>query len=341
MRAVAILLVVFTHIPMQNFFTQVDNNTFSLQRLFFVLFQNGTVVFVFISGYLFNLLNKNLKYKDYILKKIKYVISPYIIIFTCCLFLRWQINPDNIPLFLRHANPTTTILLSYVFNGWVLVPLWYIPMITLFFIAAPIIKWITNSRHCLLFVLISLAISFVTLRPWENYNPTLSFIHFFGIYLLGCFLAKENSKITFTSNKTTLTLFLLFFLSIIGSYRSLEKINLTSYFELQVIYKEIVIDWMTIQKTILCLILYSISQKKYTKSHWLIKLIADYSFGVFFIHEILIILLFKAWKLMTGVSSTNSITFIPTGFFVFTISILMVHIAKMILKGKSRYVIGC
>ena len=341
MRAVAILLVVFTHIPMENFFIHIEKDTFSLQRLFYALFQNGTVVFVFISGYLFNLLNKTLNYKNYLLKKVNYVILPYIIIFTCCLFFRWLTGIEKIPLFLTYSNHIKTILLSYVFNGWVLAPLWFIPMITLFFITAPIIKFIVDSRYSVFYVFISLIISFGTLRPWASYNPALSFVHFFGIYLLGCFLAKGNADKLFSSNKTTLTLLVLFFVSITESYKILGTYYPTSSLELQIISRKIFIDWMTIQKTILCLLLYGFSQKKYTKSYSLIKLIADYSFGVFFIHGIILAFYLKALKITTEASSTNSITFIPTGIFIFTISMIIVYIAKIILKGKSKYVIGC
>ena len=212
MRAIAILLVVFTHIPMQNFYIDMSENTFSLQRFFYTLFQNGTVVFIFISGYLFYHLNQKLDFKKYIFKKAKYVITPYVIIISCCLSYKYLTHSPGIPLFLLDSGYINSFFLSYIYGGWVLGPLWFIPMIIIFFITSPIIKASVDSKYCFYFLAISLTVSFLTLRPWGNYNPLLSFIHFLGIYMLGCTLAKRNKENkSYSNNFIILLLVSLFF----------------------------------------------------------------------------------------------------------------------------------
>src|SRR5688500_9095908 len=76
-RGAAILLIVGLHACIS-----LKWGDAVLQRkLALVLFNNGTVLFVFISGYLFYHLNKNhFDYVDYLKKKFLYVIIPYLVV---------------------------------------------------------------------------------------------------------------------------------------------------------------------------------------------------------------------------------------------------------------------
>src|SRR5688572_27982578 len=66
---------------------------------FVALFDNGTVLFVFIAGFLFrHLTHDRFDFKDYIKQKTKVVILPYIIVSLPILILRLYLGFGELPL---------------------------------------------------------------------------------------------------------------------------------------------------------------------------------------------------------------------------------------------------
>ncbi|MEZ9855575.1 acyltransferase family protein, partial [Vibrio breoganii] len=182
-RAIAIISVVFTHVEKNTLPSGIVGET-----IYSILF-NGTFYFIFISGYLFYHLKDRFEYKKYLKTKIRNVLSPYIIQYVLVLLLitlfnlyvfssNWVVNWTDLTSrngFIWH------IIVGGAING----PLWFIPMITIFFIVSPLIIRLGKSRYFNIFVVLSLFVSFVTFRPNEYIYPLYMFIHFFGIYLLG------------------------------------------------------------------------------------------------------------------------------------------------------------
>jgi len=76
-RAIAILLIVAGHCVLGLTWGNYKYPLF--KNLFIIILMNGTVLFVFIAGFLFQHLSSNFSYQKYLLKKNKYVILPYII----------------------------------------------------------------------------------------------------------------------------------------------------------------------------------------------------------------------------------------------------------------------
>ena len=81
LRAIAIILVVYAHcaafLPDSRilYITPDEKN---LYRNIFRLFSGGTYIFAFISGYLSYALFRNTPYIEFIVKKIKHILFPYL-----------------------------------------------------------------------------------------------------------------------------------------------------------------------------------------------------------------------------------------------------------------------
>lgn len=134
-RALAIFFIVAGH--------SIDAFTWhskDIERIIRIIFSNGSVLFVFIAGYLFqHLLPKFTPYKYY-KSKITNVIVPYILIsipaiiaFTAFVERQtvWEGFYDN-TIFMQ-------VGLFYL-TGKHLAPLWFIPMISLFYVIAPLLE---------------------------------------------------------------------------------------------------------------------------------------------------------------------------------------------------------
>lgn len=113
-----------------------------------VIIRNGTVYFVFIAGFLFQYLSVKYEYKNYLRKKLDNVIIPYLIIsipavLLCILFGDTDSPVWFVPIF-SQFNVITKIYFLYV-TGAQLFPYFFIPMIVIFYIFAPVFIYI--DRH--------------------------------------------------------------------------------------------------------------------------------------------------------------------------------------------------
>ena len=129
-RGIAIFFVMFSHII----------SIQSMGRLGGYLYYfvgDATTWFVFISGYLFYYLEvNNFKYADYLWKKLKYVILPYLILSIPVIFF-WISISQNL---LYGLTPLKFMLWSLLAGGIAVGPMWFIPMIALFFIFTPVFR---------------------------------------------------------------------------------------------------------------------------------------------------------------------------------------------------------
>ena len=88
-------------------------------------------------------------------------------------------------------DPLPCSLWSLIVGGPVIGPMWFIPMIAIFFLAFPLFHRIGSSSLQYLVVMAALAFSLYSARPLDNMNPFLSFVNFSGFYILGV-VASSN-----------------------------------------------------------------------------------------------------------------------------------------------------
>lgn len=198
-RALAILFIVGGHCI--DFFNWSDNSE-TTERLLRIFISNGSVLFVFIAGYLFQHLAIKFQFKKYYVSKLRNVILPYflvsipaIIIFV--FFMQretvWQGFYDNPPLLQG---------VYFYLTGMHLAPLWFVPMISLFYIISPILVIADKKQYFYWVLPITILISCLVSRGL----PHQSFIHFFSVYLFGMYFSHYKTQLNATISKTGILL---------------------------------------------------------------------------------------------------------------------------------------
>ena len=345
-RGIAILFIVLGH--------AIDVSNPFIHRVFMELFAHGTIMFLFISGFLFEYLSKEFNYKIYLKKKLFNVILPYLII-----------SIPGIIYCLSHINifseykPITQIIL-YLITGIIHnPPTWYIPLITLYFIASKGLLFL-KTKHILYKMLPFFALFTILIqRPQYGDNMCSDMtifhkyfvliyillliivtLHFLFIYVLGMYYSSNKIKIKYLYKNRLWLWILMFLASFIDIY--IMKYNLPQNGDISKIFL-----------TLLLLAYLKHNNKKITKHKIINKIfnkIAKYSFGIFFTHWYILMcfnkLFVNPYKEIISISTLiGNISFMTFKFItVFSLSFCVCYIIKLILNKlgfhKTRYIIG-
>lgn len=205
-RGLAILMIVAGHVT-----ACLEFDDRKVETVTHILIANGTTYFVFIAGFLFQFLSKNYEYRIYLLKKVKYVFLPYLftsipaIIF--CINGRFYTPPDWFTTFISNWSIVGKVFL-YLLTGQHLPQLWFIPMIFIFYITAPILVWIDKTPKFYWLLTILLSVTVIVGR--NNNNSIQSFIHFLFVYISGMFYSHFRKKVLQIMEKFYIVLLLCF-----------------------------------------------------------------------------------------------------------------------------------
>lgn len=343
LRTFAILLIVLIH-------TMSWGNGIILE-FNKILYGSGTYIFVFISGFLFEYLAYKFNYKEYIKKKFFNVIMPYLCITSLvAIYTAFNVTDTNNPLI---NMPVISRIFTGIISGSILNnSLWFIPMISIFFIMAPIFLFIKKHKFLFIIILIlSIIYTVYTIRPiiWESLyaNSHLSFtqiclkyvifyiksfLFFSSSYLLGMvscdFIEKYKTYINENIYKITGCLFIIYL------------INFAAYF----IYKNPLEHIVPIFFFLSLAILFeqkTVSSPKPCIVANIATFLAKYSFGIFLIHQYF--LNFCIWhhiyrcyypQLIYTSGNTVYCFVLSLGIFLFSLfgSITVLYILKKILK---------
>lgn len=321
-RALAILFIVAGHAI--DFFTWPQDSA-DIERLLRIVMSNGSVLFVFIAGYLFQHLAVKYQHKKYFINKLKNVIVPYLLVSipAIVVFVFFMTRETVWPGFYDNA-PWQQVIYFYL-TGFHLAPLWFIPMISLFYLIAPLLVYADKTRYFYWLLPIAIIISCFVSRGL----PPQSFVHFFSVYMLGMycshFKVQLNDKLSQKQVLVTLALFILGcvlyeFYMMAGTMtyvNYLQKIAMSVFF---------------------VGLLYRLGEKTNYK---LIHTTANASFGVFFIHSYVLTASKMACEKLFGTKVAGSLLLYP----ILTLSILLVCVAiivamQKLLGTRSRYLVG-
>lgn len=345
-RGLAIIFVFLTHAPYGGLSPEVSNFLGSF-------FGNGTFFFVFVSGYLFWHLKDKFEYISYMENKFKNVILPYLFVLAPVLILVSFANDyANLPWVVSLSNPFARdgIIWNILVGGMSInPPLWFIPMIIIFFITSPIIYSLANSKYFKHILFLSLSFSILSFRPDSLQYPLYSYIHFFGVYMFGVF-CKQNEDFIFNNSKyiasiSFLTYILFVFIDYNFSSFGPERPYFYPMFSNEVSGTYINVNQL--QKlfgTIFFLSLFFYMENKYKSIELpFFDTCAKYSFGVFFIHYYWIFVLNRIYNEVFIASPVNfKYVFISVAGF--SASLVSVYLFKLLLTRlnlNSKLFVGC
>jgi len=330
-RAFAIIGVVAAHC-LHNFNWQ--NSEKSLIVLD-VIFNQSTIWFAFIAGYLFQRLSTNYTTGRYYRKKIANVILPYLLCSIPALALSLTLFTQEMPTDF-YGFPVWKQVLYFLVTGKHLAPYWYIPTITCIFIASPFLIYI--DRHSSLYwtlppLLILSALlgrdGLIAYTDLNAYHGQISkAVYLLSPYMLGMFISRHSDQV----------------MSHISKYRVALTLVMSALVLLEVIFyrntTSLMFAWKIFSAPLLLNFLslpFGIAQKS-------IDRVADVSFGIFFLHGYLLPAHKLFWAYASGDNTLPDANLLAYFLFISAIVLLCVFLISLIqriLPKYSKQLIGC
>jgi probable poly-beta-1,6-N-acetyl-D-glucosamine export protein len=343
LRGLAILYVVVVHARALNpeWLSHPGVNRF-FDTFFDPSEGNGTVLFLFIGGFLFqHLTNKNFDFVKYIEQKFKVIILPYVLISVPLIVIR--LNTTFVSLSLPDGFDDRSIIFRFFYfllTGAHMPPFWFIATIVLFYLTAPLLHALDNVRFYNYVFPFVLLISFLTFRPQHNANPLMAYVHYLPIYILGMWTSFNKERILAYSDNL---------LPIAAAiYTTLCVLDLTGSINLsrELTFENVLYDGLiafniyVFKAVVLCfmlmLLLYRMSEYQIPS----LTLLGNYSFGIFFVHYLFISISRKAVEAYEIDIPFSIPAYLLYFAFVLLSSIVVVYFIKKLAGDKSRYLIG-
>lgn len=290
---------------------------------------NSSALFIFISGYLFQYLIDDYKYGTYLVKKLKNVILPYLIMSVPAIFVmltnKGWLGTSWIMTESFMQKPVIVRIFLFYITGSQLPPFWFIPMIGIIYIISPLLYYLDRHPKFYYIIPLLLVVSFIVGRPPQNDNTLQSLVFFLPVYLLGMHTSHFSKEYFGFLTKNWIIVLIAF--AILTGLTFIDESAYSFVQKILLIY--------------LCLFLFS--RITFRKVDVVLGLVARYSFGIFFIHEYVGTVLVYAYnKLAIGpIMNSGTVGFFFTFAIVIALSILVLWMVKIIFRKNSRLLVGC
>lgn len=343
-RAVAIMFVVGGH-ALWIFDWPADDPT---KNVLADVIENGTVLFIFIAGFFFHHLAHKYTYRDYLTKKVKNVLLPFVVMASPAV-VESALNPAVCGQYPQLDHTSVPYRL-----GWFLVnagaginrPLWFVPMITLFYLAAPLFMlFVRNPRlFALLGVLIPLSL-FAHRAAYPNLDILALAVYYLSAYVAGMWASHERSRIEALLDRTWPWLLALWGLMVVAMVVFADHHG--NYEGVQLFSQEHgVVDWLFLQKILLCFVLLGVMKRFEKPIAPSLEFLGAVSFAIFFVHYYFVILIRHVLLAIDGITgSTQLVMGSALGWLiglatVLGLSVGTVAAVRRVFGRRSRYLIG-
>lgn len=264
LRALAILLIVLSHA-----FSALGTPVNAALTISDVV-SKGTFIFVFIAGYLFEKQTTAFDFVAYLRNKLKNVVLPYLVVSLPALMIyAFGFKHSHVWLDVDWLlqKPLLFRFVYLLATGAHLGPLWFIPMICLFYLLAPVFARLPNQSVRVGFFAVALIASIVIGRSPGNENILQNAVYFLPAYLLGMIAAVDES--------------------IFRRFAPVAPYLLVAAIAAALAYYATGDDISQLESPIglvLALILVSVFSTRMTKFNPVLDVIARLSFFIFFVH---------------------------------------------------------
>lgn len=342
LRGLAIFIVVGVHALGNVFEWENHPAAYQVITIFFEAREgNGTLMFIFIGGFLFQYItHNNWNFKKYLEKKFLYVILPYLLISIPIIAYRIWSNYDFALPATFNDRSIGYRFFYFIITGAHLAPFWFISTIVLYYLSAPVFHALDNPKaYKYIFPVLFIA-CFFTYRSAHNANTIFLYIHYFPIYYLGMWASYYWNRLLPLANP------ILYGLA--GLYIVITVANLTGWlpvpekisFEEVLQQRRLLFNMDLLKAVMLCFIgmfaLYKLQQKKFL----LLEILGEYSFGIFFVHCLFIYSTKALWEHFVGEIQFSIVSFTAYLGFILLASTATVFFVKKLTGRYSRHLIG-
>lgn len=336
-RAVAIVVIVAGHAV----FTLTWPATSPTRDILLDLLDGGTVLFVFVAGFLFHHLAGRFVYRDYLTKKLQYVILPYVLVSIPAIVvtLRFTDLPGRFPELAGTPEAYQALWLLLKGGATFNYPLWFVPMIALFYLAAPLFMLFVRHPRLYLVLLVLVPYSLLAHRTDELDTPVIA-LYFLPAYLAGMWASEHRVRLEAVLDRFWIALTAAWFASVAAMFLLLDHHG--NYYGLAPFSQEHgLIDWMFAQKLLLCFTLLAVMRRIDRRVGDRLRALGDASFTIFFVHGYALVAVQVGWGVLMGYPPQGS----APAALVLTAAVVAGAMAgttltQRLLGKRSRYLIG-
>jgi peptidoglycan/LPS O-acetylase OafA/YrhL len=309
--------------------------------------ENGTVMFVFVAGFLFQHLSENYRYGNYLLKKVKNVLLPYLLIASPAA-IEGAVSGR---IYGRYPQLDDASVIYRFF--WFMIKggaganqaLWFIPMIMIFYLAAPIFIQFIKRPQLYLLLIVLVPLSLLAHRDaYPNLDTLGLALYYFPAYLVGMWTSQYQTKVEPVLDRIWPWLLLAWFamLGVMILFSPYHGNYQGSHLFSQ---EDGIFDWIFAQKLLLSFALLGLIRKFETPLAKPLRGLADTSFAIYFIHCYLLDIVAEGSDRITallGLPMLEGSVMLWLAAFLFAAggSYAIALAVRRLLGTRSRYVIG-
>lgn len=329
-RGVAIILIVFAHtLP------SLDWREYpALGRTLDALANQSSILFFFIAGYLFQHLSGRFAFASYLKQKLKTVIVPYFILSIPAIYVFTALT-ERVGMWAGFYDlPVWQQVALFLLTGKHLAPLWFVPTIALFYLAAPLFLYIDRRKPTAYLLVVPLLLLSTYVGRGGQLGPLNFALYLLPVYMLGMAFSHFREQAIELVTRWAWLLAAVFLVAGAGHAMGWP----------------VPPHWLMPMKIAMALLG---TWLLYRHHHWIghrLDYIAEVSFGIFFVHAYFISAIKVATvyllegRLYTGREEGgipgNLLTFSLYAGAVLAISVLSLWIAKRVLGRNSRMFVG-
>jgi surface polysaccharide O-acyltransferase-like enzyme len=330
-RAVAICFIVAGHVV----FTLGHAAHPRMMDLLADALDYGTVLFLFIAGFLFEHLSGTFEYRGYLRRKLRNVIAPYLVTSVpAVVYVAWFTPGDGHSPWYRAAVMLATGVGSPDYA------VWFIPMIALFYLAAPLLMRFVRHPRLYWLIVPLLVFSALAHRPPELWTPVIA-VYFLPVYLLGMWVSHARERIEPVVRRWWPALLAAFAAAVVvrwlwSPWHGGEYAHglFTGEFGL--------VDWMLLMKVLFCFALMGIMLRADRVIGDRLSFLGTASFTVFFLHCYLLLAFVDGWAALgRGVAQGDAVSVVALTLAVVGVALAAAALVRRLAGPRSRMLIGC
>ena len=329
-RGIAIMLIVCAHtLPSLDW----TGNPL-LGRFLDSIANQSSIMFFFIAGYLFQHLSGRFDFRRYMQQKLRTVIVPYLILSIPALIVFTQLTRRTGLWSGFYDMPVWEQVFFFLITGKHLAPLWFVPTITLFYLAAPLFLYVDRKFVRGYWAILPLLVLSAYIGRGGQLGPLNFAGYLLPVYLLG--MAFSHYKDAAAGLVRRYAPLLVGVLLMAGAGFVLEWPS-PPYWQMP----------MKVSMTLLLTVLLLRYARRFGNR---LDYVAEVSFGIFFIHAYFISAIKVATvyllegRIYTGEGEGgipgNLFTFGVYAGTVLALSVVTLWVAKRLLGNRSRMFVG-
>ncbi len=336
-RALAIIIIVAGHAIV----TLAWNDQPRVRDFLLDLLDNGTVLFVFVAGFLFHHLAGNYRYRNYLGKKLRFVIVPYLLLSIPAIFysVLWLNPVDRFP---ELAGTSTAYqVFWHLIKGGATInySLWFIPMIALFYLAAPLLIQFVRFPRLYLVLLALVPLSMLLHRNAEIDTGWIA-LYYLPAYIAGMWASHQRERLEPLLSRYAYWLVGAYLAVVLAQF--LFAAHHGNYYGLAPFSQEKgLVDWQFGQKLLLCFALLGLMKRLESTVGARLTFIGDISFTIFFVNVYVLFVFLVGYVHTVGRNPEGSVlSWLALSVGTVAITVGATALAKRLLGRYSRTVIG-